>query len=140
MADTEREIITHYFNLGYSNEVILQFLSTYHNIEISLRTLKRRLYDFHLKRNGNLTEQMQERVRSIMEREVSNGSGASLGYRSMWHLLRIQHHIHVPHRAVAQIIKELDPDGVEQRRRRRLSRRRYLSFGPNFCWHIDGNY
>ena len=81
MADTEREIITDYFNLGYSNEVILQFLSTYHNIEISLRTLKRRLYDFHLKRNGNLTEQMQERVRSIVEREVSNGSGASLGYR-----------------------------------------------------------
>ena len=74
-----------------------------------------------------------------MERKISNGSGARLGYRSMWHLLRLQHHIHIPRRAVAQIMKELDPDGVEQRRRQ-LSRRRYLSFGPNSCWHIDGNY
>jgi hypothetical protein len=97
------------------------------------------LHDLHLKRNGNLTEEMQERARTIIEREISNGSGARLGYRSMWHLLRLQHHIHIPRTAVAQIIKELDPDGVEQRRRR-LSRRRYLSFGPNFCWHINGNY
>jgi hypothetical protein len=56
----------------------------------------------------------------------------------MWHSLRLEYKLHVPRRLVAKIMKELDPDGVEQRRRRRLSRRKYVSYGPNFCWHVDG--
>ena len=46
----EREIIHNYFNLGYENEVILQFLADYHGIRMSLSTLKRRLRDYGLKR------------------------------------------------------------------------------------------
>ena len=134
----EREIITHYFHLGYPNEIIRQFLLNYHDIVMSLRTLKRRLRDFGLRRNGNINDDLERRIRQIIENEISNGSGASLGYRSMWHLLRLQYHIHVPRRVVAQVIQEIDPEGVQQRRRRRLSRRRYISFGPNFCWHVDG--
>jgi hypothetical protein len=134
----EREIITHYFHLGYPNEVIREFLSNYHGITMSLRTLKRRLRDFNLRRNGNMNEDVQERIREVIESEISSGSGASLGYRSMWHLLRLQYHVHVPRRVVAEILNEVDPEGVQQRRRRRLSRRRYISFGPNFCWHVDG--
>ena len=136
----EREIITHYFHLGYPNEIIREFLSNYHDITMSLRTLKRRLRDFSLRRNGNMNEDVQERIREVIENEISNGSGASLGYRSMWHLLRLQYHVHVPRRVVAQILHEVDPEGVQQRRRRRLSRRRYISFGPNFCCHVDGQY
>ena len=105
---------------------------------MSLRTLKRRLRDFGLRRNGNINDDLERRIRQIIENEISNGSGASLGYRSMWHLLRLQYHIHVPRRVVVQVIQETDPEGVQQRRRRRLSRRRYISFGPNFCWHVDG--
>jgi len=30
-------------------------------------------------------------------------------------------------------MKEIDP-----KRSRRLRRRAYVSYGPNFCWHIDG--
>ena len=134
----EREIITHYFHLGYPNEVIREFLSNYHGITMSLRTLKRRLRDFNLRSNGNMNEDVQERIREVIESEISSGSGASLGYRSMSHLLRLQYHVHVPRRVVAEILNEVDPEGVQQRRRRRLSRRRYISFGPNFCRHVDG--
>ena len=35
-------------------------------------------------------------------------------------------------------MKYLDPEGVENRSRRRLRRRRYYASGPNFIWHIDG--
>ena len=36
-------------------------------------------------------------------------------------------------------MKEIDPDGVRERRARRLTRRNFISFGPNFTWrHIDG--
>ena len=48
---TEREVITRYFHLGYPNEVTREFLSNYHDIVMSLRTLKRRLSDFGLRRN-----------------------------------------------------------------------------------------
>ncbi len=81
---------------------------------MSLRTLKRRLRDFGLRRNGNMNEDVQERIREVIENEISNGSGASLGYRSMWHLLRLQYHVHVPRRVVAQVLHEVDPEGVQQ--------------------------
>ena len=38
---------------------------------------------------------------------------------------------------MARMIKEMDLQGVEDRKARHLSRRRYLSLRPNFCWHID---
>lgn len=134
---TEREIISYYFHLGYENEVIREFLQNYHNITLSLRTLKRRLRDFGLRRNGNDID--RDQLRDIIKEQL-HGSGRSLGYRAIWHSLRLEHHIHVPRRIVATVMQELDPDGVEQRRRRRLSRRRYFSYGPNFCWHVDGKF
>ena len=44
-------IIAEYFNEGHSYKVILQFLSVHHGVNISLRTLKRRLRDMALKRH-----------------------------------------------------------------------------------------
>ena len=41
---------------------------------------------------------------------------------------------------VARLAKELYSGGVEERRSRRLTRRRYTSLGPNFYWHIDGKF
>ena len=38
---------------------------------------------------------------------------------------------------VRLILKVLDPEGVEIRRRRRLVRRRYYAKGPNYSWHVD---
>ena len=35
-------------------------------------------------------------------------------------------------------LRIIDPEGVECRKRRRLKRRRYITPGPNFLWHIDG--
>ena len=132
----ERSLIRNYFHLGYENEVILQFLVDYHGIKMSLSTLKRRLRDCGLKRRGNEVD--ADQLRDIIRNEIS-GSGQALGYRAVWHSLRLVHGIHVPRHLVATILREIDPVGVQQRRRRRLSRRKYVSYGPNFCWHVDGN-
>ena len=35
--------------------------------------------------------------------------------------------------------KELDPEGVSLRTRKRLHRRKYISKGSNYTWHIDGH-
>ena len=65
-------------------------------------------------------------------------SGSNIGYRKM--------HRYLPTKAmicrcedVRVTVKELDPEGVSLRRRRRLHRRKYISKGPNYTWHIDGH-
>ena len=58
------------------------------------------------------------------------------GYRSIWHALRISGY-QVPRRVVEQLMRELDPEGIEIRRSRRLRRRIYRVPGPNYCWHTD---
>ena len=35
-------------------------------------------------------------------------------------------------------MREVDPQGVAYRKKRCLKRRRYVSRGPNLCWHMDG--
>ena len=132
MAD-ERSLIRNYFHLGYENEVILQFLVAYHGIKMSLSTLKRRLWDYGLKRRGNEVD--VDQLRDIIRNEIS-GSGQD---RAVWYSLRLVHRIHVPRHLEATILQEINPVGVQQRRRRRLSWRKYVSYSSNFCWHMDGN-
>lgn len=60
------------------------------------------------------------------------------GYRSVVRLLRQKHHLNVSHAMVRNILRQLDPVSVANRRQRRLHRRTYTSPGPNYMWHIDG--
>ena len=46
--------------------------------------------------------------------EILDGPGSSWGYRSVGHALQRQG-IRVPRKAVEEIVRELDPDGVETR-------------------------
>ena len=48
---TEKEAIEPYFNSGFSYNAILCFLEKYHDMSMSLSTLKRRLSQYNLKRN-----------------------------------------------------------------------------------------
>ena len=100
-----------------------------------VRTLKRKLKDLGLKRKeANHDEDI---VRELIKQEMQ-GAGSLAGYRYIWHALRLRHHVNVPRSQVASIMKEIDPQGVQERRSRRLKRRAYVSYGPNFCWHLDG--
>ena len=123
------ELISHYFHLGYEYEVILEFLSQCHDISLSMRSLKRRLRGYSLRRNANDVD--EQRLRNIIRSELKF-SGGSLVYRAVWQSLRLEHKVHVPRRLVAEIIRELDPEGVQNRRRRRLTRRRYKNWKSNW--------
>ena len=35
--------------------------------------------------------------------------------------------------------RELDPNGSKNRKTHRLRRGQYVSVGPKFCWHADGD-
>ena len=78
-----------------------------------------------------------ETIRTAIQKDME-GAGKLSGYRSIWHALRLRHHIHVPRNLVAEIMKEIDPVGVEERRARRLKRRTFTSKGANATWHMDG--
>ena len=133
----EEQAIRHYFHSGFQHNVILQFLSRYHGITMSSRTLCYRLKQFGLSRRHAPEEIDEERVAHLIRQEL-NGDGCLLGYRAMWRLIRRKYHVKVPRRVVQRLLREIDPEGSNERRSHRLKRREYNNPGPNFCWHADG--
>ena len=129
------DLITEMFHRGYRYDVIVHLLEK-NGYKMHLRTLKRRLIDLGLKRKGK-TEMDKSEIELLIRRETE-GAGRLAGYRNIWHALHLRHHVHVPRSLVARWMKKIDPDGVQGRRARRLTRRNNLSPGPNFCWHVDG--
>lgn len=134
----EETLIRYYFDKGFEYSNILIFLRKYHGVQISYRTFLRRLNNYGIKRRATrgisrvTHDAVQERIR-----EMINGPGSAGGYRTVWHYLELEG-IRVPRAVVQSILKELDPEGTQNRSRRRLKRRRYLNPGPNHAWHIDG--
>ena len=62
---TEREAIEAYFNSGFEYQVMLLLLSKYHDPDMSLSTLNRRLKDYDLRRNGQQNINMVDLERII---------------------------------------------------------------------------
>ena len=128
-------MIEHYFKQGFVYDKILQFLSKYHGINISMQTLNTKLPEFGLRRRN------QEYILDDIRRCIQIGCTWELWwlstYRSVWHTLQIEGH-QVPRETFREVVKELDPDGVQARRAKTLRRRTYCNPGPNHSWHVDG--
>nr|XP_058963686.1 uncharacterized protein LOC131790490 [Pocillopora verrucosa] len=131
------EVIKRYFHCGYPYDAIVGLLKKREGLQMCVRTLKRRLRCLGLKRKGNAKIMDDSEIRNVI-REEMEGPGSLSAYRSIWHALRLRHHVHVPRNLVAKIMKEIDLDGVEERRSRRLKRRTFSSKGANASWHFDG--
>ncbi|XDV29436.1 hypothetical protein PO909_032566 [Leuciscus waleckii] len=56
----------------------------------------------------------------------------------MWLVLLQKHKLRVKRDDIMRLLQELNPQGTEQRTRRRFIRRTYHSMGPNYLWHVDG--
>ncbi len=130
----EEDLIRDYFSKGFTYEEIRLFLEVKHDIKLSLRTLKKRLSDMGLKRK-NVTYSIDS-VRDRIKKEI-DGPGCSGGYRSVWHTIRLEG-MQVPRKVVQNTLRELGPEGCEERRAKCLRRRRYINPGPNHVWHMDG--
>ena len=130
----ERVVITEYFKKGFEYSAIVEMLEKEHNVTMSIRTLKSRLNEYGLKRRNVVYDEGVVRQRID---ELLNGPGCMGGYRSIWHTLQLEG-IQVPRDVVEGIVRELDPEGCEERKAKRLKRRRFVSPGPNYSWHADG--
>ena len=130
--ENKLELISQYFKQGYNNLEILEFLKL-HSVTISLSTLKRRLRSLGLSRTDTVSD---DELKISIEKELGK-SGCFVGYRKMWARLRKKGVI-VKRAMVMSCLRELDSDGVDSRRQKRLRRGAYHSKGPNFIWHING--
>ena len=101
-------------------------------MNISSSTLKRRLTSLGLSGKTNISD---DELGSAIEKEES---GCFVGYRKMWARIR-KRGIIIKRARVMTLLKELDPDGVETRGKKRLGCRAYHTKGPNFIWHVDGH-
>ena len=106
------QLITHYFHCGYPYDAIVGLLKK-KDIRMCVRTLKRRLRSLGLSKKDNITLIDNETIRTAILKGM-NEAGKLSGYRSIWHALWLRHHIHVPRNLVAEIMKEIDPNGVEE--------------------------
>ena len=109
---TEVLLIKYYFCQGYKYCVIVEFLHRFNGVSMCLRILKKRLKDLGLRRKS--TEYDEDQVQARIQREI-DGPGCMAGYRSMWHMLRREGFM-VPRNDVANMLRELDPDGNEERK------------------------
>ena len=106
-ARETRFAIEHYFKGGFCYETIVHFLAEYHGISMNVRTLKRRLRHYGIRRRNHLHS--EHTVREIIKREIE-GPSSLLGYRGMWNKLRTTYHVTVPRDMVMKILRKLDPD------------------------------
>ena len=135
MQDQHRRynVLKNYFTAGFCYEEICSFLFRSHRIKI-IRHLNRLLRQCNLQRRGN-----HSNINTVIKfiQDELKGSSSCFGYRYMLQKLRSSG-LTADKETVRLILKSLDPVGVDTRKRRKLTRREYHSFGPNHTWHIDG--
>jgi transposase InsO family protein len=64
---------------------------------------------------------------------------AQMGIRRLTHHLRSFSKVWTPRDRVSESLHRVDPEGVEDRRTRKLKRRIFHSQGPNEVWSLDGH-
>ena len=78
----------------------------------------------------------------ILLRVLLNGRykdlGSFKGYRSMHQTLKQSYGVHVPRDSLMKILKEMNLNGTEERKGKKLKKRKYFSTRPNATWHVDG--
>ena len=126
-------LIRLYHNMGMSYKDIVSALCSEHGIFLSLRHLKR-----ILKANGLFRRKGYSAIGEVVDfiHSQLKQSGQLHGYRWMFQKLK-DRGLCCKKEDVRTILRVLNPDVVQQRRRRRLQRRTYFSKGPNYIWHLD---
>ena len=86
-VDSQKNIIETYFLAGFGYDTIVSFLEKFHDIHISLSTLKQRLMGLPVK-EGKLGRSEPERGEKDNQRRIAWPCCMS-GYRAMWHTLGV---------------------------------------------------
>ena len=129
------QLLEQYINNGYTYQSISDNLKKHHGIVSSSRSVRRHAKVLKLckrKYKYNIIN-----VTSIIRKEILNSS-PNCGYRYYWQKLRTHYSIHIRKNTVCQIVKYLDPEGVERRKRHQFKKRKFIVHEPNELWSLDG--
>ena len=136
MQDQHRKynVLKNYFTAGFSYKEICYVIFRFHKIKITIRHLNGLLRQCNLQRRGN-----HSNINTVIKfiQDELKGSSSCFGYRYMLQKLRSSG-LTADKETVRLTLKSLDPVGVDRRKRRKLTRHKCHSFGPNHTWHIDG--
>uniref|UniRef100_A0A7M5TXY9 Integrase core domain-containing protein n=1 Tax=Clytia hemisphaerica TaxID=252671 RepID=A0A7M5TXY9_9CNID len=136
--DTLKDVIKQYFDDGFTYLEIVEMLRIRNGMTTTLPKLK-----YFFRKNGwkkralAAVRNAEETVRQAV-RDQLNGSSQGLGYRRI-HRILTNNGIVCRREDVRKFILEFDREGVDLRRKRRLHRRKYVTRGPNYVWHVDGH-
>ena len=134
------EALTSYFYAEFKYTEILEFLNVYHGHQTTLSTLKRRFKALDLNRRPLIP--WRATVKYSMMQEELDASGANLRYRRILDSLK-KLKIFVRKEDVRKTILEMNAEGFQQRKRRRLVKRidghdKLKPFGFSVHEYIDG--
>lgn len=105
----------------------------------SLSTLDRRMRHFKLWYINRMTP--VEIVKDAVAKELE-GPGKLLGYRALNNKLRMYYDIQVPRNLVADVVFDLDPEGVTARnvkKKEKKAKKPFVADGPGWVFSLDGH-
>ncbi|XP_065890189.1 uncharacterized protein [Dysidea avara] len=117
-------VIYEYFYSGRPYKIILERLKRIHGVKKSMSWLKRQLRRLRLKRR--CPDPPEESVKTIIVPIVKT-SDRLRGYRAVWRILHRKFRLRIRRDTVMRMMRQIDPLGVEVRKKRRLKRRIYTA-------------
>ena len=135
-----KEMLRKYVRQGLQRNEILDYMTRDFSYYLwSLRTLDRRLRYFNIYYVNKALTVME--VKDAVLQEV-DGPGKLLGYRAMQNKIRQKYGLLAPRDKIYDIMYELDPDGLEQRRpglKKKRAKTGFTTKGPNWVFSVDGH-
>ncbi|XP_074659295.1 uncharacterized protein LOC141912030 isoform X2 [Tubulanus polymorphus] len=124
-----------------SLEYLILHTFTYKEIGIMFnvceRTIAQRVMEFGL-RVSNMSDKLSD---DILDDIVADAVAIHPNWGEKLHAGHIQSlGLRVQRDRIRESLRRVDPDGIDERKRKTLKRREYWVPGPNFIWHVDGNH
>ena len=131
--DNLKKDLETYVQQGLQRKEVLDFVKhDFDQYTWTLRSLDRRLHHFQIFYKDE-TVQVGE-VMDVVGKEL-NGPGTLLGYQAMHKKVRQQHGLNVTGDQVYDVVKELDPEGLEARGgvegRKKIQKGHFMTKEPN---------
>ena len=119
----------------FKNKEICSIINNHHEISLSPRQLKELMRKNGLRRVRNINDST---LRDLIKLEMTT-SACKLGYKQLTEIVSVKYDVNLSKESVRLALKVVDPEGVEERKRKTIMRRIYDTEGPGDVYHLDGN-
>ncbi|KAH7904042.1 hypothetical protein BJ138DRAFT_1186917 [Hygrophoropsis aurantiaca] len=135
--DVIKESAEFYYKLGLNDKEIVKQLRDHFDHEkyglsvVSFRRMRKNWNWLRTRQQKHTLASIEESVRTIRKRFPLRGA------ETIRRDLRKQFEMHVPRQLISRLLKIVEPEAVQARRRRRFKRKRFWCAGVNDVWPQD---